>query len=103
MATSVHDVFEAFRRAPSNYERGAKFEKLMAQYLLLDPVYGRLFDQVWLWKEWPGRAGKVDTGIDLVAQEAAELTAHAQRLREQSRVADAEAAERGAAALLNIE
>ena len=67
MATSVHDVFEAFRRAPSNYERGAKFEKLMAQYLLLDPVYGRLFDQVWLWKEWPGRAGKVDTGIDLVA------------------------------------
>lgn len=70
MATSVHDVFEAFRRAPSNYERGAKFEKLMAQYLLLDPVYGRLFDQVWLWKEWPGRAGKVDTGIDLVAQEA---------------------------------
>lgn len=40
---------------------------------------------------------------DLVAQEAAELTAHAQRLREQSRVADAEAAERGAAALLNIE
>jgi predicted helicase len=33
-------------------------------------VYGRLFDQVWLWKDWPGRAGKVDTGIDLVAQEA---------------------------------
>lgn len=70
MSTSVHDVFEAFRRAPSNYERGAKFEKLMTQYLLLDPVYGRLFDQVWLWKEWPGRAGKVDTGIDLVAREA---------------------------------
>ncbi|MFD6882999.1 DEAD/DEAH box helicase [Rhodococcus sp. NPDC060084] len=42
----------------------------MAQYLPLDPVYGRLFDQVWLWKDWPGRNGKVDTGIDLVAQEA---------------------------------
>ncbi len=70
MPTSVHDVFEAFRRAPNNYERGAKFEKLMAQYLPLDPVYGRLFDQVWLWKDWPGRNGKVDTGIDLVAQEA---------------------------------
>lgn len=69
MPTSVHDVIEAFRRAPSNYERGAKFEKLMAQYLLLDPVYGRLFEQVWLWKDWPGRAGKVDTGIDLVAAE----------------------------------
>lgn len=70
MPTSVHDVFEAFRQAPSNYERGAKFEKLMAQYLPLDPVYGRLFDQVWMWKDWPGRDGKVDTGIDLVAQEA---------------------------------
>ncbi|MGN5238065.1 DEAD/DEAH box helicase [Rhodococcus sp. SJ-3] len=70
MSTSVHDVFEAFRQAPSNYERGAKFEKLMAQYLPLDPVYGRLFDQVWMWKDWPGRDGKVDTGIDLVAQEA---------------------------------
>ena len=69
MATSVHEVFEAFRRAPSNYERGLKFEQLMAQYLPLDSVYGRLFKQVWLWKDWPGRGGKIDTGIDLVAEE----------------------------------
>ncbi|BBZ31201.1 hypothetical protein MMAD_54960 (plasmid) [Mycolicibacterium madagascariense] len=41
----------------------------MAQYLPLDSVYGRLFKQVWLWKDWPGRAGKIDTGIDLVAEE----------------------------------
>lgn len=38
MPTSVHEVFDAFRQAPSNYERGAKFEKLMTQYLPLDPV-----------------------------------------------------------------
>ena len=69
MATSVHEVFEAFRRAPSNYERGLKFEQLMAQYLPLDSLYGRLFKQVWLWKDWPGRGGKIDTGIDLVAEE----------------------------------
>ena len=69
MPTSVHEVFDAFRQAPNNYERGAKFEKLMTQYLPLDPVYGRLFERVWLWKE-SGRAGKTDTGIDLVAQEA---------------------------------
>lgn len=31
MPTSVHEVFDAFRQAPSNYERGAKFEKLMTQ------------------------------------------------------------------------
>jgi predicted helicase len=29
MPTSVREVFEAFRHAPSNYERGAKFEKLI--------------------------------------------------------------------------
>jgi hypothetical protein len=27
-----------------------------------------LISDVWLWNEWPGRAGKHDTGIDLVAQ-----------------------------------
>ncbi|CAA0127318.1 Putative DNA repair helicase RadD [Mycolicibacterium vanbaalenii] len=70
MPTSVHEVFEAFRAAGSNYERGSKFEKLMTQYLLLDPVYGRLFEQVWMWADWPGRGGKPDTGIDLVAAES---------------------------------
>jgi hypothetical protein len=29
MPTSVREAFEAFRHAPSNYERGAKFEKLI--------------------------------------------------------------------------
>jgi predicted helicase len=23
-------------------------------------VHGRLFEHVWLWKEWPDRAGKTD-------------------------------------------
>jgi predicted helicase len=32
----------------------------MTKYLPLDLVYGRLFEHVWLWKEWPGRAGKTD-------------------------------------------
>lgn len=42
----------------------------MVQYLPLDPVYGRLFDAVWLWRDWPDRNGP-DTGIDLVAREEA--------------------------------
>ena len=42
----------------------------MTLYLPLDPVYGRLFERVWLWKEWPGARQNTDTGIDLVAQEA---------------------------------
>lgn len=43
---SVDDVFEAFREAPSNSERGTKFEDLMVQYFQLDPVLTKQYDQV---------------------------------------------------------
>ncbi|MCX0270042.1 DEAD/DEAH box helicase [Nocardia zapadnayensis] len=74
---SVHEVIEAFRRAPSNSERGTKFEQLMVRYFELDPMLAQQYDQVWRWSDWPGRAGKPDTGIDLVARErdTGELTA----------------------------
>lgn len=54
----------------SNRERGDKFEALVKRFLQLDPLYAGLFADVWLWMEWPGRAGRGDTGIDLVAREA---------------------------------
>ncbi|WP_024794334.1 DEAD/DEAH box helicase [Tomitella biformata] len=66
---SVHEVIEAFRTAPSNSERGTKFEQLMVRYFQLDPTLGQQYDQVWRWMDWPGRDGKPDTGIDLVARE----------------------------------
>lgn len=66
---SVHDVIEAFRKAPSNSERGTKFEKLMVRYFELDPTLSQQYDAVWRWIDWPGRQGKPDTGIDLVARE----------------------------------
>ena len=70
MATTVHDILEAFRALPvSNRERGDKFERLMVQYLKLDPLYAEKFSEVWMWADWPGRAGKPDTGIDIVAEE----------------------------------
>ncbi|WP_189061990.1 DEAD/DEAH box helicase [Longimycelium tulufanense] len=70
MATTVHDILEAFRALPvSNRERGEKFERLMVQYLKLDPLYAEKFSEVWMWADWPGRAGKPDTGIDIVAEE----------------------------------
>lgn len=77
MSTSLGDVIEAFRSSPSNSERGRKFEELMVRYLELDPLYAAKFSNVWLWKDWPGRQGKPDTGIDLVAQdrETGEYTA----------------------------
>ncbi|WP_062980647.1 DEAD/DEAH box helicase [Nocardia anaemiae] len=66
---SVHEVIEAFRQAPSNSERGTKFEHLMVRYFELDPMLAQQYDAVWRWIDWPGRAGKPDTGIDLVARE----------------------------------
>ena len=74
---SVHEVIEAFRQAPSNSERGTKFEQLMVRYFQLDPMLSQEYDQVWRWMDWPDRAGKPDTGIDLVARngDTGELTA----------------------------
>lgn len=66
---SVHEVMAAFREAPSNSERGTKFEKLMVRYFDLDPLLSQQYDAVWRWIDWPGRKGKPDTGIDLVARE----------------------------------
>jgi predicted helicase len=73
---SVHEVIEAFRVAPSNAERGAKFEQLMVRYFELDPMLHAQYDRVWRWMDWPERQG-ADTGIDLVARErdTGELTA----------------------------
>ncbi|OBY33195.1 DEAD/DEAH box helicase [Mycolicibacter kumamotonensis] len=66
---SIHEVIEAFRKAPSNSERGTKFEQLMVRYFELDPMLAQQYDAVWRWIDWPGRDGKADTGIDLVARE----------------------------------
>lgn len=66
---SINDVIEAFRRAPTNYDRGALFERLMLRYFQLDPALSKQYEQVWLWSDWPDRKGKPDTGIDLVARE----------------------------------
>jgi predicted helicase len=66
---SVHEVMAAFREAPSNSERGTKFEKLMVRYFDLDPLLSQQYDAVWRCIDWPGRKGKPDTGIDLVARE----------------------------------
>ncbi|MFE7422566.1 DEAD/DEAH box helicase [Rhodococcus sp. NPDC057529] len=66
---SVHEVIEAFRAAPSNSERGTKFEQLMVRYFELDPMLSQQYDAVCRWIDWPGRDGKADTGIDLVARE----------------------------------
>jgi len=78
MKQTIQDILEIFRaEAASNRDLGDKFERLIAAYLTKDPYFAEHFSDVWLWMEWPGRANKPDTGIDLVAQERAtgDLTA----------------------------
>ncbi|TDZ94285.1 Type III restriction enzyme, res subunit [Mycobacteroides salmoniphilum] len=74
---TIHEVIEAFRLAPSNSERGTKFEKLMVRYFELDPTQAQEYGSVWRWIDYPDRQGKPDTGIDLVARsrDTGELTA----------------------------
>lgn len=66
---SINDVIDAFRRAPTNVDRGTLFEKLMVRFFELDPALNQQYDKVWRWIDWPDRQGKPDTGIDLVARE----------------------------------
>lgn len=66
--TSVHDVIEDFRTAPTNAERGEKFERLMVDYFWLDPTLSVEYDEVQRWPDWQHREGTHDTGIDLVAR-----------------------------------
>ncbi|MDP9234979.1 MAG: DEAD/DEAH box helicase family protein [Actinomycetota bacterium] len=49
--------------------KGAQFEHVSKWFLENDLKYRDEFKKVWLWKDWPGRDGRRDKGIDIVAQE----------------------------------
>ncbi|WP_415854026.1 DEAD/DEAH box helicase [Sinomonas sp. G460-2] len=77
-STTFADVLDRlYYSASSERDKGTKFERLVKRYLELEPKYADQFSDIWLWSEWPGRDGQVDTGIDLVAQDryTGELTA----------------------------
>lgn len=68
--TTIHNILEEFREsASSNRDLGDKFERLIANFLVTDPLYKDLYSDVWLWMEWPDRGKQPDTGIDLVVKE----------------------------------
>lgn len=70
MTTTIETLLEEFRQAAiHNRDLGDMFERLIANYLVTDPMYQDKYSDVWLWTEWPGRGNKPDTGIDLVAKE----------------------------------
>lgn len=65
----IKSLLTQFRELSSDERaKGRMFERLIANYLVEDPQYGDLLQDVWLWEEWPDRWG-ADVGIDLVARE----------------------------------
>ena len=68
---NIHAVLDRLRdTALDERDKGDKFERLIQAYLRSDPEWTSRFTEVWRWADWPGRAGRPDTGIDLVATNA---------------------------------
>jgi predicted helicase len=69
MAASIHDILAELRSiAYDERDKGDRFERLMRAYLLTEPQYAHLYDEVWMWTEYPQRGACRDTGIDLLAR-----------------------------------
>jgi len=66
---TINELLEQLRQiSTSEKEKGTLFERLIANYLVTDPIYADKLSDVWLWSEWPNR-WSADVGIDLVARE----------------------------------
>lgn len=70
---TIDELLEKYRGEEiSERDKGAKFERLMKNFLFTRPEYRGKFSDVWLWNEFPFREelGGGDLGIDLVAKTA---------------------------------
>lgn len=70
MAKTFVDILSKYRtNSFSEHDKGTRFERLMRDYLMTDPIYASQLAKVWMWQDFPGRndLGGGDTGIDLVA------------------------------------
>ena len=66
--TIFTQILNKFRKeALSERDKGDRFERLMQAYLKTTALYANLFEEVWLWMEFPyhNQLGGNDTGIDL--------------------------------------
>lgn len=64
-------ILNKFRKeASSERDKGYRFERLMQAYLKTTSIYQNVFEEVWLWMEFPyhDQFGGKDIGIDLVAK-----------------------------------
>lgn len=68
--TTFRQLLDQFEQASSTKSsKGRIFENFCEEFLQVDSYWANEFDEVWSWMDWPGRAGRTDTGIDLVARE----------------------------------
>ncbi len=66
-AKAFDDLLAQYRQlSDSKRMKGNLFEQLVRQYLLNDAQMRLEFEEVYLWRDWPGNRGLPDTGIDLV-------------------------------------
>ena len=67
---TFYDVLsELAAGAESLAAKGRSFELLVKAFLEQDKTQAQRFSRVWLWADWPGKGGRHDTGVDLVAEE----------------------------------
>lgn len=67
--TTLDGLLAEFRGlADSKRMAGNYLEQLARHHLTVEPLWADQLGAVWLWKDWPGRGGRPDTGIDLVAE-----------------------------------
>jgi predicted helicase len=70
--STLEDILDQlYFSATDERDKGDKFERLMLQFFKTDLQWSERFADVWLWMDWPHRAGRRDNGIDLVATDRA--------------------------------
>lgn len=68
MEGSFNALLDTLREASNSKSgQGTMLERLVKQFLLVSPLYSRIYDKVWLWTEFPYNGNQHDMGIDLVA------------------------------------
>ncbi len=67
---SIDEIFaRIIAESVDKREQGTRFEHAVEFFLDHDPSWLERITQVWLWDEAPTNSGKIDTGIDLVAED----------------------------------
>ena len=69
-STAFRRILNRIDEVSSNTtDKGTLLEKITKAFIEQDKTASQRFSHVWRWYDWPGRNGRPDRGIDLVARE----------------------------------